>query len=221
MTSLQLQLLVVTDQYCNIISRGNHKLLSSFILQKSKLRAAVHPAPGWSRFGWFVPGTVCTFLEGEETSHKGQQDTGFILGSQINMHVVVCLIDVCPLKAPCSDGEGWSPQSHWCAAWSMRRRAEQELSPMQNFNVTAHTRVNTSFPWGVPGIYGSPRGFAAVPAMLQEPHAVLSAVLDQHWHFLEHLCFSWSSLLSILTRLDVAYLQWLGQLISAGLEGMI
>lgn len=159
MTSLQLQLLVVTDQYCNIISRGNHKLLSSFLLQKSKFRADAHPPPGWSRFGWFVPGTVCTFLEGEETSHKGQQDTGFILGSQINMHIVVCLIDMCPLKAPCSDGEGCSSQSHWCAAWSTRRRAEQELSPMQNFNVTAHPELT-------PHSHEESQGFMALPGDL-------------------------------------------------------
>lgn len=86
---------------------------------------------------------------------------------------------------------------------------------------STHTRVNTPFPWEVPGIYGSPRGFAAVSAMLQKPRAAPSAVLDQRWHFLEHLCFSWRSLISILTRPDVAYLQWLGQLISPGLEGMI
>lgn len=106
MTSLQLQLLVVTDQYCNIISRGNNKLLSSFTLQKYKLRADVHPPPGWSRAGWFVPGTVCTFLVGEKTSHKGLQDAGCILGSQINVPIVACLTDKWPLKAPCSDGEG-------------------------------------------------------------------------------------------------------------------
>lgn len=86
---------------------------------------------------------------------------------------------------------------------------------------STHTRVNTPFPGEFPGFYGSPRGFAAVSAMLQEPHAVLSAELDQQWHFLEHLCFSWRSLLSMLTRPNVAYLQWLGQLMSAGLEGMI
>lgn len=112
MTSLQLQLLVVTDQYCNIISRGNNKLLSSFTLQKYKFRADVHSPPGWSRAGWFVPGTVCTFLVGEETSHKGQQDGGCILGSQVNMHIVVCLIDLCPLKAPYSDGEGLKGVHH-------------------------------------------------------------------------------------------------------------
>lgn len=75
---------------------------------------------------------------------------------------------------------------------------------MQNFNMTAHAQELTPHSRG---IYGSPRGFAAVSATLQEPHAVLSAELDQQWHFLEHLCFSWRSLLSRLTRPDVAYLQ--------------
>jgi len=57
------------------------------------------------------------------------------------------------------------------------------------------------------GFMALPGDFAAAAAVLQKPHAALSAVLDQQRHFLEHLCFSWRSLISILTRPDVAYLQ--------------
>lgn len=101
---------MVTDQYYDIISRGNNKLLSSFILQKYKFSADIHPPLGWSRVPGLQQARGAPFAGGE-TSHKKQQGTGQILGSQIIMHIVVRLRDLCPLKPPYSRGEGLQERS--------------------------------------------------------------------------------------------------------------
>lgn len=89
----------------------------------------------------------------------------------------------------------------------------------RNYKVTAHTPELTAHS------SGKCWGFMALPKdlLLLQPcsRRPMQRCLDQQWHFLEHLCFSWRFLISVLTRPDVAYLWQLNQLISAGLEGMI
>lgn len=180
---------MVTDQYCNIISRGNNKPLSSAGIQIQHWHS---PTSGVER-GAALHQPQCAAFAGRETSHREQQGAGHILGSRIIVHMVVHLRDLCLVNHPTAMVKG-SRSAH-CSRTGARDIAGEQhragaLSPAGI--TTGLTREFT------PCSSEKCQRFMALPGDLLP--------LDQQRRFLEHLCFSWRSLISILTRPDIAYL---------------
>lgn len=180
---------MVTDQYCNIISRGNNKLLSSAGIQIQHWHS---PTSGVERGAALHQAQRAAFA-GRQTSHREQQAAGHILGSQIIVHMVVHLRDLCLLNHPTAMVKG--SRGTRCSRAGARVIAGEQhraraLSPAGI--TTGHTHQPT------PCFSEKCQRFMALPGDL--------LLLNQQRRFLEHLCFSWRSLISILTRPDIAYL---------------